>query len=161
MLDRLRSIRYNSSSCHASLTAILSDFACRPCPKGKRYVRVRRRQGKKHCFCFKTTLKLFTDVRIAQRCWRQVLLNWIWSGCIHKNKAASHRIRLRLTIRLMANGSLHTTSVGRIRVNFLGLDRLPAYLKLFKVTWIAGVVGDGVLAACGKTAVGHKPDRKP
>jgi len=61
----------------------------------------------------------------------------------------------------MANGSLHTTSVGRIRVNFLGLDRLPAYLKLFKVTWIAGVVGDGVLAACGKTAVGHKPDRKP
>jgi len=46
-------------------------------------------------------------------------------------KAASHRIRLRLTIRLMANGSLHTSSVMRIRVNFLGFDRLPAYLKLF------------------------------
>jgi len=39
--------------------------------------------------------------------------------------------RLRLTIRFMANGSLHTGSVGRIRVNFLGFDRLPAYLKLF------------------------------
>ena len=51
------------------------------------------------------------------------------SGC--KLKAASHRIRLRLTIRLMANGSLHTSSVGRVRVNFLGFDRLPAYLKLF------------------------------
>ena len=90
--------------------------------------------------------------------------------------AASHRIRLRLTIRLMANGSLHTSSVSRIRVNFLGFDRLPpylklfhfffgfgfdwlpAYLKLFKVSWIAGV---GVLAACGMTAVSHKPDRKP
>jgi len=35
------------------------------------------------------------------------------------------------------------------------------YLKLFYVSRIAGVVGDGVLAACGKTAVGHKPDRKP
>jgi len=33
-------------------------------------------------------------------------------------KAASHRIRLRLTIRLMANGSLHTGSVGHTRVNF-------------------------------------------
>jgi len=31
----------------------------------------------------------------------------------------------------MANGSLHTISVGRIRVNSLGFDRLPAYLKLF------------------------------
>ena len=41
-------------------------------------------------------------------------------------KAASHRIRYRL----MANGSLHTGSVARIRVNFLGFDRLPAYLKL-------------------------------
>jgi len=68
-------------------------------------------------------------------------------------KAASHRIRLRLTIRLMANGSLHTCSVGRTRVNFLDFDRLPAYLKLFQVSWIASVVGDGVLAACGKTAV--------
>jgi len=29
------------------------------------------------------------------------------------------------------------------------------------VSRIAGVVGDGVPAACGKTAVGHKPDRKP
>jgi len=46
-------------------------------------------------------------------------------------KAASHRIRLRLTIQLMANGNLHTSSVGRVRVNFLGFDRLPAYLKLF------------------------------
>jgi len=46
-------------------------------------------------------------------------------------KAASHRIRLRLTIRIMANGSLHTIFVGRIRVNFIGFDRLPAYLKLF------------------------------
>jgi len=45
-------------------------------------------------------------------------------------KAASHRIRLRLTIRLMANDSLHTGSVGRIRVNFLDFDRLPAYLKV-------------------------------
>jgi len=26
---------------------------------------------------------------------------------------------------------------------------------------IAGVVDEVVLAACGKTAVGHKPDRKP
>jgi len=39
-------------------------------------------------------------------------------------KAVSHRIRLRLTIRLMAKGSLHTNSVGRIRVNFLSFDRL-------------------------------------
>jgi len=36
----------------------------------------------------------------------------------HWLKTASHRIRLRLTIRLMANGSLHTSSVGRIPVNF-------------------------------------------
>ena len=36
----------------------------------------------------------------------------------------SHRIRWRLTVRLMANGSLHTGSVGRIRVTFLGFDRL-------------------------------------
>jgi len=41
-------------------------------------------------------------------------------------------MRLRLTIRLVANGSLHTSSVGRIRVNFLGFDRLPAYLNCFK-----------------------------
>ena len=27
--------------------------------------------------------------------------------------------------------------------------------------WIAGVVDEVILAACGKTAVGHKPDRKP
>jgi len=33
-------------------------------------------------------------------------------------------------IRLMANGSLHTGSFARIRVNFLGFDRLPPYLKL-------------------------------
>jgi len=46
-------------------------------------------------------------------------------------KAASHRIRLRLTIRHMANGSLHTSSVVRIRVNVFGFDQLPAYLKLF------------------------------
>ena len=26
---------------------------------------------------------------------------------------------------------------------------------------IAGVVDEVILAACGKTAVGHKPDRKP
>ena len=76
-------------------------------------------------------------------------------------KAASHRIRLRLTIRLMANGSLHTVSVGPIGMNFLGFDRLSAYLKLFYVSRIAVVVGDGVLTACGKTDVGHKPVRKP
>ena len=70
-------------------------------------------------------------------------------------KVASHRIRLRLTIRLMANGSLHTGSVGRIRVDFLVSDRLPAHLKLFWVSRIAAAVGDGVLAACGKTDVGH------
>jgi len=64
-------------------------------------------------------------------------------------KAASHRIWLRLTIRLMANGSLHTSSIGRIPLNFLGFDRLPAYLKLFQVSRISGVVGFGVLAACG------------
>jgi len=66
-------------------------------------------------------------------------------------KVASHRIRLRLTIRLMANGSLHTCSVGRIRVNFLGFER-------FKIgsSRTAVVVGDGVLAARVKTAV-----RKP
>jgi len=29
----------------------------------------------------------------------------------------------------VANGSLHTGSVGSIRVNFLGFDWLPAYLK--------------------------------
>ena len=46
-------------------------------------------------------------------------------------KVASHRIWIWLTIRLMTNGSLHTTSVGRIRVNFLGFNRLLAYLKLF------------------------------
>jgi len=61
----------------------------------------------------------------------------------------------------MANGSLHTVSVGPIGMNFLGFDRLQAYLKLFYVSRIAVVVGDGVLAASGKTAVGHKPDRKP
>jgi len=49
----------------------------------------------------------------------------------------------------MANGSLHTSSIGRIPVNFLGFDRLPAYLKLFQVSRISGVVGFGVLAACG------------
>jgi len=45
-----------------------------------------------------------------------------------EQKAASQRILLRLPIRHMANGSLHTSSVGRIRVNFLGFDRLPAYV---------------------------------
>jgi len=51
----------------------------------------------------------------------------------------------------MANGSLHTCSVGRIRVNFLGFER-------FKIgsSRTAVVVGDGVLAARVKTAV-----RKP
>jgi len=43
----------------------------------------------------------------------------------------SHRIRLRLAIRLMANGSLHTVSVGPIGMNFLGFDRLPSYLNCF------------------------------
>ena len=46
-------------------------------------------------------------------------------------------------------------------MNFLGFDRLQAYLKLFYVSRIAVVVGDGVLAACGKTDVGHKPVGKP
>jgi len=46
-------------------------------------------------------------------------------------------------------------------VNFLGFDRLPAYLKLFQVSRIVAAVGDGVLAACVKTAVGRKPVRKP
>ena len=55
-------------------------------------------------------------------------------------KAASHGIRLRLTIRIVANGSLHTGSVARIRVNFLGFDRLPA-----KVSRTAGFVSDGIL----------------
>jgi len=79
-----------------------------------------------------------------------------------KLKAASHRIRLQLTIRLMANGSLHTSSVGRIRMNFLGFDRQSGLLKivLSKPDCRCCTVGDGVLAACGKTAVGHKPDRK-
>jgi len=31
-------------------------------------------------------------------------------------KAASHRIRLRLTNRLVVNGTLHTCCVGRIRL---------------------------------------------
>ena len=39
---------------------------------------------------------------------------------------------LRLTIRVMANGSLHTGSVDCIRVNFLGFDRLPAYVNGYK-----------------------------
>jgi len=33
-------------------------------------------------------------------------------------------------IRLMANGSLHTCIIGRIRVNFLGFDRLSGLLKI-------------------------------
>ena len=45
-------------------------------------------------------------------------------------KAASHRILLWLTIRLMANGSLHTCSVGHIRVNFPSFDRLSGLLKI-------------------------------
>ena len=36
-----------------------------------------------------------------------------------------------------------------------------AYLKLVYVSRIAVVVGDGVLAACMKTDVGHKPVSKP
>ena len=68
-----------------------------------------------------------------------------------------HRIRLQLSIRLMAKGSLHTSSIGGIRVNFLCFYRLPDYLKLF---FGSRIVGDGVLTACGKTAVGHKPERK-
>jgi len=39
-------------------------------------------------------------------------------------KVASHRIRLRLTNRLTPNGSLQTSSIGRIRQNFLGFERL-------------------------------------
>jgi len=70
----------------------------------------------------------------------------------HALKVTSHRIRLRLTNRLMANGSLRTCSVGRIRLNFLGFDRLPAYFKLVEVSRIAVVVSDGVLATCVKTA---------
>jgi len=35
-----------------------------------------------------------------------------------------------------------------------------AYLKLFQVSRIAVVVGDGVPAACVKTDVGHQPVRK-
>jgi len=42
-------------------------------------------------------------------------------------KAASHRIRLRLTIRLMANGSL-TTSTKKTIIDNTGN---PAYLKQF------------------------------
>jgi len=61
----------------------------------------------------------------------------------------------------MANGSLHTVSVGPIGMNFLGFDRLPVNLKLFYVSRIAVVVGDGVLAAYGKTDFGHNPVRKP
>jgi len=61
----------------------------------------------------------------------------------------------------MANGSLHTVSVDPIGMNFFGFDWLPAYLKLFYVSRIAVVVGDGVLATCEKTDVGHKPVRKP
>jgi len=61
----------------------------------------------------------------------------------------------------MANGSLHTCCVGRILLNFLGSERLTAYLKLVEVCRIVVVVGDGVLVACVKTAVGHKPVRKP
>jgi len=60
-----------------------------------------------------------------------------------------------------AYGQRHTCSVGRIRRNFLDFERLPAYLKLVAVIRIAVVVGDGVLAVCVKTAVGHKPVRKP
>jgi len=56
--------------------------------------------------------------------------------------AASHRIWLQLTMQLMANGSLHTGSVGRVRVNFLGFDWLPAYLKLFqaRLPWLLVMV---------------------
>ena len=61
----------------------------------------------------------------------------------------------------MANGSLHRVSISLIGINFLGFDQLLTYLKLFYVSRIAVVVGDGVLAACGKTDVGHKPVRKP
>ena len=77
-------------------------------------------------------------------------------------KVASRRIRLWLTNRLMGNGSLHTFSVSRIiRLKFLGFERLTAHLKLVYIRRIVVVVGDGVLAACVKAAVGHKPLRKP
>ena len=84
-----------------------------------------------------------------------------WNNPNYHLQVASHRIGLRLTNRFMANGSLHTCSVGLIRLNFLGFERLPVYLKLVEVCRIAVVVGNGVLAACGKTDVGHKPVRKP
>jgi len=62
----------------------------------------------------------------------------------------------------MGNGSLHTFSVSRIiRLKFLGFERLTAHLKLVYIRRIVVVVGDGVLAACVKAAVGHKPLRKP
>jgi len=49
-------------------------------------------------------------------------------------KVASHRVRLRFTNQFMVNGSLHTCSVGHIRLNFLSFERLTAYLNQFKFT---------------------------
>jgi len=61
----------------------------------------------------------------------------------------------------MANGSLHRVSISLIGINFLGFDQLLTYLKLFYVSRIAVVVGDGVPAAYERTDIGHKLVRKP
>jgi len=76
-------------------------------------------------------------------------------------KAASHRIRLRLTIRPMANSSLHTSSIGRIRVNFLGFDRLPAYLKLFSVAGLPVLSVMVFLLHVGRPGLRSRKSRHP
>ena len=76
-------------------------------------------------------------------------------------KAASHRIRLRLMIRLMVKGSLPTCSKNAITDN----TGNPAYLKQFEVSWkpfeTEKIHPDKANGACVKAAVGHKPDGKP
>ena len=97
----------------------LVDFMCGTVPQAKQLAAaLRRHHGVEFA---RHVLSEYTDIKV----------HWI-PGCFtNLLKAASHGIRLQLAIRLMANGSLHTSSVGRVKVNFLGFDRLPAYLKLF------------------------------
>jgi len=75
--------------------------------------------------------------------------------------AASHRMPLRLTNRLMATVSLPTCNKNTITDNHYN----PAYLKQFEVSRkpveTAKIHPDTTNEACVKTAVGHKPDRKP
>ena len=73
--------------------------------------------------CFSPSGCKWVMVELFGARWKNAIVSSLGKGVVWY-KVASHTIRLRLTIRLMANSSLHTSSVGRIRVNFLGFDRV-------------------------------------